>query len=131
MWNIWAENFFPVLVWPQIVCPQLVLQHRYLHTPLQPVGDKQFAAIQALENIFCPDIPHQTTQASIHPAVESPEISLPLQKIQQSTSVDLSPPLQEQPGSNSDSHRYWTRYSLSKNHTQWLERANTLMQLNT
>ena len=29
------------------------LQHRYLHTPLQPVGNKQFAAIQALEKNFC------------------------------------------------------------------------------
>ena len=64
-----------------------------LHTPLQPVGDKQFAAIQALENIFCPDIPHQTTQAPIHPTVEPPEIALPLQQIQKSTSVDLSTPL--------------------------------------
>ena len=32
------------------------LQHHYLHTPLQPVGDKQFAAIQALEKIFFPNI---------------------------------------------------------------------------
>ena len=48
------------------------LQHRYLHTPLQPVGDKQFASIQALESIFCPNIPHQTTQAPIHPTVEPP-----------------------------------------------------------
>ena len=28
------------------------LQHRYLNTPLQPIRDKEFAAIQALENIF-------------------------------------------------------------------------------
>ena len=55
------------------------LQHRYLHTPLQPVGDKQFAAIQALENIFCPDIPHQTTPAPIHPTVEPPETVFPSQ----------------------------------------------------
>ena len=59
------------------------LQHRYLHTPLQPVEDKQFAAIQALEKNFCPDIPHQTTQAPIHPTVEPPEIALSLQQIQQ------------------------------------------------
>ena len=37
------------------------LQHRYLLTLLQPVRDKQFAAIKALENIFCPDHPAQTT----------------------------------------------------------------------
>ena len=43
------------------------LQRRYLHTPLQPVGDKQFAAIQALENIFCPNIQQLATQAPIHP----------------------------------------------------------------
>ena len=107
------------------------LQHRYLHTPLQPVGDKQFAAIQALENIFYPDIPHQKIQAPIHPTVEPPETALPLQQIQQSTSVDLSPTLQEHPGSNVDGHRYPTRYSLLKNHTQWLAPAKTLMQLNT
>ena len=106
------------------------LQHRYLHTLLQPVGGKQFAAIQALEIIFCPDIPHKTTQAPIHPTVEPPEIAPPLQQIQKSTSVDLSPPLQEQPGSNLDGHRYPTRYSLSKNHTQWLAPENTPMQLN-
>ena len=46
--------------------------------------------------------------------MEPPETALPLQQIQQSTSVDLSPPLQEQPGSNLDGHRYPTRYSLSK-----------------
>ena len=36
-------------------------QHCYLHTPLKTVGDKQFAAIQALENIFCPNIPHRNS----------------------------------------------------------------------
>ena len=46
--------------------------------------------------------------------MEPPEIALPLQQIQQYTSVDLSPPLQKQPGSNLDGHRYPTRYSLSK-----------------
>ena len=106
-------------------------RHHYLPTPLQPVGDKQFAAIQALENIFCPDIPHQTTQEPTHTKVEPPETALSLQQIQQSTSVDLSTPLQEQPGSNLDGHRYPKRYSLSKNHPQWLAPANTLMQLNT
>ena len=43
-----------------------------LHTPLQPVGDKEFTAIQALENIFCPNIQHQANQAPIHPTVEPP-----------------------------------------------------------
>ena len=90
------------------------LQHRYLHTPLQPVGDKQFAAIQALENIFCPNIQQQETQAPIHLTVKPPEIAPLLQKIQKSTSVDLSPTLQENPGSNADGHGYPTRYSLKK-----------------
>ena len=49
------------------------LQQRYLHTPLQPVGDKQFAAIQALENIFCPNIQQQATHTPIHPTVEPPK----------------------------------------------------------
>ena len=92
-----------------------VLQHRYLHTPLQPIGDKQFAAIQALENIFCPNIQQQATQATIHTKIEPPEIAPLLQQIQQSTSVDLSPTLQELPGSNADGHRYPTRYRLKKN----------------
>ena len=48
------------------------LQHRDMHTPLQPVGDKQFAAIQVLENIFCPNIQQQATQAPIHPTTEPP-----------------------------------------------------------
>ena len=105
------------------------LQHRYLHTPLQPVGDKQFAAIQALENIFCPNIQHQTTQAPIHPTEEPPEIAPPLQQIQQSTSVDLSPTLQENPGSNLDGHRYPHAIVYRKNHTQWIAPANPPMQL--
>ena len=37
------------------------IQHCYLHTPLQLVGDKQFSAIKALENIFCPGHPAHTT----------------------------------------------------------------------
>ena len=90
------------------------LQHHYLHTPLQPVGDKQFATIQALENIFCPNIQQQATQAPIHPTVEPPDIAPLLQQIQQSTSDDLSITLQELPGSNADGHRYPTRYSLKK-----------------
>ena len=77
------------------------------------------------------NIQHQSTQAHIHPTVEPPEIAPPLQQIQRSTSVELSPTLQEHPGSNLDGHRYPTRYSLSKNHTQWLVQENTLMQLNT
>ena len=36
------------------------LQHRYLHTPLKPVKDKQFAAIKALEKKFCPEVPGKT-----------------------------------------------------------------------
>ena len=91
------------------------LQHGYLHTPLQHMGDKQFAAIQALENIFYPNIQQQATQAPIHPTREPPEIAPLLQQIQQSTSVDLDPTLQELPGSNADGHRYPTRYSLKKN----------------
>ena len=89
-----------------------VLQHRYLHTPLKPAGDKEFAAIQALENIFCPNIQYQATQAPIHTPMEPTEIAPLLQQIQQSTSVDLSPTLQEHPGSNVDGHIYPTRYSL-------------------
>ena len=77
------------------------------------MGDKQFAAIQALENIFCPNIQQQATQAPIHLTLEPPDISPLLQQIQQSTSFDLSPKLQEHPGSNRDGHRYPTRYSLS------------------
>ena len=46
--------------------------------------------------------------------MEPPEIAPVLQQIQQSTSVDLSPTLQELPGINADGHRYPTRYSLSK-----------------
>ena len=90
------------------------LQHRYLHTPLQPVGDKQFAAIQAQEIIFCPNIQQQATQAPIHPPMKHPEIAPLLQQIQPSASVDLSPPLQEQTGSNVDRHRYPTHCSLKK-----------------
>ena len=91
------------------------IQHRYLHTPLQPVGEKQFAAIQALENIFCPNIQQQATEAPINPPMEPQEIAPLSQQIQQYTSVDLSPTLQELPGSNGDGHRYPTRYSLKKN----------------
>ena len=58
------------------------IQHRYLHTPLQPVGDKQFAAIQSLQNIFFLDITHQTTPAPIHPTVEHPEAVIPPQQIE-------------------------------------------------
>ena len=47
--------------------------------------------------------------------MEHQEISPLSQQIQQSTSVDLSPTLQELPGSNGDGHRYPTRYSLKKN----------------
>ena len=61
-----------------------------------------------------PNIQHQATQAPIHPTVEPPEIARLLQQIQQSTSVDLSPTLQELSGSNTDGHRYPTRYSLKK-----------------
>ena len=48
------------------------LQHRYLNTPLQPVGDKQFAAIKVLEYFFCPDhqaqsIPAQTPSVDPDP----------------------------------------------------------------
>ena len=64
-----------------------------------------------LENIFCPNIQQQETQAPIHPTMEPPEIAPMLQQIQQSASVDLSPTLQENPGSNLDGHRYPTRYS--------------------
>ena len=71
------------------------LQHRYLYTPLQPVGDEKFAAIKALENIFCPDYPAQTNPAPIHPIVELPTATLPPQLSQQSTSVDFSPQSQE------------------------------------
>ena len=46
--------------------------------------------------------------------MEPPETDLPLQQIKQYTSVDLSPLLQEQPGSNLDRHRYPTHYSVSK-----------------
>ena len=46
--------------------------------------------------------------------MEPPEIVPPLQQIQQSTSVDLSPTLKEHPGSNVDGYRYPTRYSLLK-----------------
>ena len=53
------------------------LQHRYLHTPLKPVGDKQFATIQALGNIFCQHIPQQTTLAPSQPIVELLEAALP------------------------------------------------------
>ena len=37
-----------------------VLQHRHLHTPLQPVGDKQFASIQALECFSASAYPDNT-----------------------------------------------------------------------
>ena len=46
--------------------------------------------------------------------MEPPEAALPSQKIQQSTLVDLYPPLQELPRSNGDGHRYPTRFSLLK-----------------
>ena len=46
--------------------------------------------------------------------MEPPETALPSQQIQQSTLVDLSPPLQEKPVRNLDGHRYPTRFSLSK-----------------
>ena len=46
--------------------------------------------------------------------MEPPEIAPLLQQIQQSTSVDLSPTLQEHPRRNADGHRYPTRYSLKK-----------------
>ena len=46
--------------------------------------------------------------------MEPPEIAPPLQKIQQSTLVDLYPKLQEHPGSNVEIHRYPTCYILSK-----------------
>ena len=46
--------------------------------------------------------------------MEPPEIAPLLQQMQKSTSVDLSPTLQEHPGRNLDRHRYPTRYSLSK-----------------
>ena len=62
--------------------------------------------------------------------MEPPEIAPLLQQIQQSTSVDLSPTLQELSGSNADGHRYPKRYSLKKNHIQWLAPANITMQLN-
>ena len=79
------------------------IQHRYLHTPLQPVGDKQFAAIKALEQIFCPDHPAQTIPAQppsvapapIQPIVELPTANLPAQLSQQSAPFALSPLSQE------------------------------------
>ena len=46
--------------------------------------------------------------------MEPPEIAPNLQQIQVYKSVDLSPTLQEHPGSNVYGHRYPTRYSLSK-----------------
>ena len=78
------------------------------------MGDKQFTAIQALENIFCPNIQQQATEAPINRPTEPQEIALLSQQIKQSTSVDLSPTLQELPGNNGDGHRYPTRYSLKK-----------------
>ena len=74
------------------------LQYRYLHSTLQPVRDKQFAAIKALENIFCPDIPETTAPAPIQPIVELPTATLPPQQIQKSTLVDPSPPAMEERG---------------------------------
>ena len=50
------------------------LQNRYLHTLLQPVGDKKFAAIQVLEQMFCPNLPGTQSdflQPSTGAAVES------------------------------------------------------------
>ena len=90
------------------------LQHRYLHTPLQPVRDKQFVAIKALEKHFCPDHPAKTTPAPIQPILEQPRATIPPQQIQPSTLVDLSPPSQEHLENNPDRHRYLTRFSLSK-----------------
>ena len=57
----------------------------------------------------------QATKAPINPPMEPQEIAPLSQQIQQSTSVDLSPTLQELPGSNRDGHRCPTRFSLKKN----------------
>ena len=103
------------------------IQHHYLHTPLQPVGDKQFAAIKLLEQIFCPDhpgtqrpaqtIPAQppsVAPAPIQPIVELPTANLPVQLSQQSAPFALSPLSQEHSANNFDRHRYPTRFSLSQ-----------------
>ena len=106
------------------------LQHRYLHTPLQPVGDKQLAAIKALEQIFFPDLPGTqgpaqtvpeqtpvlTTQppiipaqppsvvpALIQPILKIPTDNLPAQLSQLPAPVSLSPLSQENSANNFDS----------------------------
>ena len=68
-------------------------------------------AIQALENIFCPNIQQQATEAPTNPPMEPQEIALLSQQIQQSTSVDLYPTLQELPGSNVDGHDILFNYA--------------------
>ena len=117
------------------------LQHRYLQTPLQPVEDKQFDAIQALEQIFCPDLPGTqrpaqtitaqppvlTTQpriipaqppsvvpAPIQPIVELPTATLPAQLSQLPASVSLSPLSKEHSANNFGRHRYPTRFIVSQ-----------------
>ena len=102
------------------------LQHRYLHTLLQPVVDKQFAAIQALEQIFCPDLPYLTTQppiiptqppsvvpAPIHTIVELPTATLPTQLSRLTAPVSISTLSQEHSANKFDRHRYPTRFSVS------------------
>ena len=86
------------------------LQHHYLHTPLQPVRDKQVSAIKALEKHFCPDHPAQNIPAQppsvspalIHPIVELPTATLPSQLSQQSASVSPYPLSQESSANSFD-----------------------------
>ena len=98
------------------------IQHRYLHTPLQLVGDKQFTAIKALEQFFCSDHPDQTIPAQppsvapapIQPVVELPTATPPAELSQQSASVALFPSSQEHSAKTFDWNHYPTRFSLSQ-----------------
>ena len=97
------------------------LQHRYLHTTLQPVGDLKKSAIKALDFFSARTIqpkqfqhnPPSVHPAPIHTIVELPTATLPAQLSQQSASVALSPSSQEHSANNFYRHRYPTRFSLS------------------
>ena len=119
----------------------MALRHRYLHTPLQPVGDEQLAVIQSLEKIFCPELsttssplhqlevpppvtpspapplptqPPHMTPVSIQPIVEIPTTTIPTQLSQHPVPVSLSPLSQDNANFDYDRHRYPTRFSLSQ-----------------
>lgn len=114
------------------------LRHRYLHTPVQPVGDDQFLAIQALEKLFCPDlappsipfpvpppavllppVPVPAQPATLDPDPIQPTIELPSTLCSPPDSplpalVSPTPLSQPDPLLDSSHHRYPTRFSLSQ-----------------